>query len=60
MCDNPSRIAQEEGKSLEFVEETGSIRTFEFVDCWLKLFEKIPDVYVEWKGELFYLKCKRL
>ena len=60
MCENPVPIAQKEQKLQQEMEETGTIRNFEFVDCWLKYIEEVPDVGVQWRGKHFYLKVDRL
>ena len=60
MCENPVPIAQKEQKFQQVMEETGTIRNFEFVDCWLKCIEEVPDVGIQWRGKHFYVKVDRL
>ena len=60
MCENPVPIAQKKQKFQQLMEETGKIRNFEFVDCWLEYFQEVTDVRFQWRGKHFDVKVENV
>ena len=60
MCENPVLIAQKKQKFQQLLEETGNIRNFAFVDCWLKFLQEVTDFRFHWRGKHFYVKVENV